>query len=165
MKKTHFSYNIAYFNWTQQTADQLVYQPQIQGSVPVAQLTTSEFDLTLRYAPHEQIFQGTEQRHTVPGKYPIFTTQFNFGVKGFLNGSYNYQNLTANIYKRFYLSQLGYTDVTFQGGVVLGQVPFPFLAILPANQTYLYDPNTYNMMNFLEFVSDHYAGINITHCF
>ncbi|MDR3696788.1 DUF5686 family protein [Mucilaginibacter sp.] len=164
-EENHFSYDLAFLNWTQQPADQLVYQSQIQGSSHVNQLTTSEFDLTLRYAPHEQIFQGTEQRHTIPSKYPIFTTQFNFGVKGFANGSYNYQNLTANVYKRFYLSQLGYTDVTFQGGVVLGQVPFPFLSILPANQTYLYDPNTYNMMNFLEFVSDHYASLNITHCF
>ena len=163
--ENHFSYDLAFLNWTQQPADQLVYQSQIQGSGRVRQLTTSEFDLSLRYAPHEQIFQGPDHRHTISSKYPIFTAQFNFGVKGFVNGSYNYQNLTANIYKRFYLSQLGYTDVTFQGGIVLGQVPFPFLAILPANQTYLYDRNTYNMMNFLEFVSDHYEGINITHCF
>lgn len=164
-EENHFSYDIGFLNWIQQPADQLIYQPQTASSARISQLTTSEVDIGLRYAPHEQIFQGTELRHTIPSKYPIITAQFNFGIKGLVNGSYNYQNLSANIYKRFYLSQLGYTDVTVEGGVVLGQVPFPLLAILPANQTYLYDPNTYNMMNFLEFVSDHYAGINVTHCF
>lgn len=29
----------------------------------------------------------------------------------------------------------------------------------------MYDPNAYNIMNFLEFVSDHYVGLNITHSF
>jgi hypothetical protein len=164
-EENHFSYNIGFFNWAQRPADQLVYQPQTPGSARINQLRTTEFDIGLRYAPHEQIFQGTEFRHTVPSKYPIITAQLNFGVKGLVNGSYNYQNLSANIYKRFYLSQLGYSDITLQGGIVLGQVPFPLLAIPPANQTYLYDGNTYSMMNFLEFVSDRYVALNLTHSF
>jgi hypothetical protein len=34
-----------------------------------------------------------------------------------------------------------------------------------ANQTYAYQRNSYNLMNFLEFVSDQYASINIDHSF
>jgi hypothetical protein len=47
----------------------------------------------------------------------------------------------------------------------MGKLPFPLLQILPANQTYIYQPDSYNLMNFLEFVSDHYAGMDIEHHF
>jgi hypothetical protein len=164
--QNHFSYNIEFKNWQQQPAGTLVYQATDPlNNHPVSRLTTTEVNLLLRYAPNEKFLEGTVHRFTIPSKYPIFTMGINYGVKGLVNGEYNYLNLSAKIYKRFYLSQLGYTDVTLLGGAVLGQVPFPLLAILPANQTYVYDSNGYNMMNFLEFVSDHYAGLNVTHYF
>ena len=34
-----------------------------------------------------------------------------------------------------------------------------------ANQTYAYQLESYNLMNFLEFVSDHYTAIDIDHHF
>ena len=162
----HLAIDIGYKNWLQHPAGTLVYQLEDPTKPqPIEKLTSSEFDVLLRYAPHEKFIQGTVHRFNIPSKYPIITFGVNTGVKGFLNGDYNYVNISSNIYKRFYLSQLGYTDVILQGGVVVGQVPFPLLSILPANQTYLYNKYEYNMMNFLEFVSDHYAGLNITHNF
>lgn len=161
--ESHLSYNMGFKYWNQQPALGLVFQADHQ--LPVQQVTTTELELDLRYAPHEQIFRGAERRHTIPSKYPIFSLQASYGMKGVFGGSTNYLNLSVSIRKRFYLSQLGYTDMTLFGGTVLGQVPFPYLAILPANQTYLYDPNAYNSMNFLEFVSDHYTGLNVTHAF
>jgi hypothetical protein len=104
-------------------------------------------------------------RHTIYSKYPIFNLQVNHGFRGLLNGVYDYTNISANIFRRFYLSQLGYTDVTLLGNLIAGKVPFPLLNIPPANQSLRYDPDGYNNMNYLEFVSDHYAGINITHSF
>jgi hypothetical protein len=163
--ENHISLNAGFTNWRQLPAGTLIYQPVNPLEAPVSQLTTTEIKLLFRYAPNEKFLQGTVHRFTIPSKYPIFTMTINSGIKGLVNGEYNYLNLSGNIYKRFYLSQLGYTDVTLQGGAVLGQVPFPLLAILPGNQTYLYDDNAYNMMNFLEFVSDHYAGLNLTHYF
>jgi hypothetical protein len=98
-------------------------------------------------------------------KYPIFTFRFIEGVKGLFGGQYNYQNLNVDIFKRVYLSYLGYSDITLDGGYLFGQVPFALADIHHANQTYAYQLNSYNLMNFLEFVSDHYASINIDHYF
>lgn len=161
--ESHLSYNLGIKLWSQQPANRLVFQPADQPAVN--RLTTTELQLGLRYAPHEQIFKGTEGRHTILSKYPIFNVQASYGVKGLFGGSYDYLNLSTEISKRFYLSQLGYTDVTLLAGNLFGQVPFPYLSILPANQTYLYDKAAYNSMNFLEFVSDHYVGFNATHSF
>jgi hypothetical protein len=82
-----------------------------------------------------------------------------------MSGEYNYQQVTLNVAKRFYLSQFGYSDVDLEGSYLFGQVPFPLLSIHRANQTYAYQLNSYNLMNFLEFVSDRYVSINIDHSF
>jgi hypothetical protein len=163
--ENHFSYNITFKNWNQSPAAQLVYQLNDAAGTLVHRLTTSEVDVHLRYAPHEQIIQGTEERHSIHNQYPIFDLQLNRGIKGFLNGAYRYTDLGLNIYKRFYFSQLGFADVTVIGGYVQGKVPFPLLNISPANQSIAYKRDAYNEMNYLEFVSDHYAGINFTHTF
>jgi hypothetical protein len=163
--ENHFSYNIAFKNWNQQPAAKLVYQLNDANNTIVHNLTTSEIDLHLRYAPHEQILQGTQERHTIYSKYPIFDLQVNHGFKGLMNGSYAYTNIGANIYKRFYFSQLGYSDITLMGGYLSGKVPFPLLNISAANQSIRYDPDLYNKMDYLEFVSDHYVGLNLTQSF
>ncbi|HEY0176378.1 MAG TPA: carboxypeptidase-like regulatory domain-containing protein, partial [Pedobacter sp.] len=51
------------------------------------------------------------------------------------------------------------------GGYNFGKVPFPLLTIHAANQTYAYQTYSYNLMNFLEFVSDHYVSLNVDHNF
>jgi hypothetical protein len=163
--ENHFSYNVSLKNWDQRAAGTLVYQYNDPAGTLVDHLTTTEIDLGLRFAPHEKIIQGTESRHTIHSKYPILNLQISQGIKGPLNGSYNYTNITTNIYKRFYFSQLGYADVTLLGGYMAGKVPFPLLNISPANQSIAYDPDAYNQMNYLEFVSDHYAGFNFTQSF
>jgi hypothetical protein len=163
--ENHFSYNVTLKNWDQQAAGTLVYQLNNPGNTLINNLTTTEAGIGLRYAPHEQILQGTQYRRTIHSKYPIFNLQINHDFKGVLNGSYSYTNISANIYKRFYLSQLGYTDITLLGSYLTGKVPFPLLNISPANQSLAYNPDAYNRMDYLEFVSDHYVGINLTHSF
>ena len=163
--ESHFSYNLTFKNWNQQPAGALLFEVNDLNNSIIHDLTTTDVGLGIRYAPHEQIIQGTGSRHTIYSKYPIFNLQINHGFKGLANGSYNYNNISANIFKRFYMSQLGYSDVTLLGALLKGKVPFPLLNISPANQSFAYDPDAYNQMNYLEFVSDHYVGLNITHSF
>ena len=158
--ENHFSYILGYKNWQQTPAAALVYQKNDDGSL-VNNLTTSELNLHLRYAPHEELIQGSRTRHSIHNPYPIYDLLINRS----LGGKYAYTDFGINIYKRFYLSQAGFTDVTLLGGYVLGKVPFPLLNISPANQSLAYKRDAYNAMNYLEFVSDHYVGLNLTHTF
>jgi hypothetical protein len=52
-----------------------------------------------------------------------------------------------------------------EGGYIFGRVPYPLLTVHRANQTYAYQLASYNLMNFLEFVSDRYVSLNIDHHF
>ena len=164
--ENHFSYSLGFKNWQQSPAGNLEFKRIGDNeNTPSPTLTTSEFSAEVRWAPNEQFFQGKIYRVPIVGRYPVYTLRFATGVKGLFNGGYTYQNLTGTISKRFLLSQLGYSYVTVQGGYIFGQAPFPLLTIHRANQTYAYQLNSYNLMNFLEFVSDHYASVSIDHSF
>lgn len=165
--KNHFSFTLGYKNWTQRAAGGLHYNTVSynDGVNDVKQLQTSEVSLVMRWAPNEKFYQGKTYRIPISFKNPVFTLRYINGIKGFLGGEYDYQNISLNITKRFYLSQLGYTDVVLEGGKIFGKVPFPLLTIHRANQTYAYQLQSYNLMNFLEFVSDQYASVQLDHCF
>lgn len=164
--ENHFSYTVSARKWTQRPGGSLLYNNFENNMLnKVDFLNTSELTLNLRYAPNEKFYQGKIYRVPIIDKYPVFNLRYTAGLKGVLEGQYNYHNLMGSMDKRFYLSQLGYSDVTVEGGYIFGKVPFPLLSIHRANQTYAYQLNSYNLMNFLEFVSDHYASINIDHNF
>lgn len=162
----NFSITIGFKNWKQTPAGSITYVKE-KGfeKTTIPDVTTSELSAEFRWAPHEQFYQGKVYRTPIFNKYPIFKFRYTAGIKGLMNGEYNYHNINLNIQKRFYLSQLGYTDVTAEGGYIFGKVPFSLLTIHHANQTYSYQLNSYNMMNFMEFVSDRYAAVNADHYF
>ncbi|RWU06470.1 DUF5686 and carboxypeptidase-like regulatory domain-containing protein [Pedobacter chitinilyticus] len=162
--ENRFSYTVGFKKWSQTPAGGLVYSDASSNSY-INRLTTSEFSVGLRYAKNEKFYQGKIYRTPIIDRYPIYNLKYTMGVKGLLGGEYNYHNIMGSIDKRFYVSQLGFTDVRLEGGYISGKLPFPLLAVHRANQTYAYQLNSYNLMNFLEFVSDHYASINIDHSF
>ncbi|SKB92940.1 DUF5686 and carboxypeptidase-like regulatory domain-containing protein [Dyadobacter psychrophilus] len=162
--ESRFSYKIGFTNWRQTPAGILRYEKLDNEGVleNVGGLSNTEANLELRYAPHEQYYQGKLYRTPIINKYPIFTLRYNAGLKGVFEGQNRYHNVSANIAKRVYLSQFGYADVTAEGSYIFGNnVLFPLLTIHRANQTYAYQLNSYNLMNFLEFVSDHYASLDV----
>lgn len=162
----HLSFTLGFKNWKQEPAGAIVYNKEVNGSiVNVNKLITSEFSGEIRWAPNEQFYQGKVYRIPIINKYPIFTLRFIAGVKGVMNSEYNYQNISARFEKRAYMSQLGYSDLVFEGGYIFGKIPYPLMTVHRANQTYAYQLNSYNLMNFQEFVSDRFFAINIDHHF
>ncbi|MCE6989370.1 DUF5686 and carboxypeptidase-like regulatory domain-containing protein [Dyadobacter sp. CY323] len=162
--ENHLSYKVGFTQWRQHAAGILRYETLDEEGVlrNVGALSNTEANFELRYAPNEQFYQGKLYRTPIINKYPIFTLRYNAGIKGVFEGQNDYHNMAANISKRFYLSQFGYADVTTEGGYTFGsKILFPLLTVHRANQTYAYQLNSYNLMNFLEFVSDHYASVDV----
>ena len=164
--KSHLSYTLGFKNWRQSPAGALSFTKEVNGNnVVVPDITTTELSGEIRWAPHEQFYQGKVYRTPLINKYPVMQLRYILGVKNLFGGDFNYQNLNLNVAKRFYWPQIGYTDASVEGGYIFGKVPYPLLTIHRANQTYSYQPNSYNLMNFMEFVSDHYAAVNVDHSF
>ncbi len=164
---SHFSYTLGMKYWQQTPTDSLhyIYQQIADQPDTVTLLTTSELSASIRWAPHETILQNKAGRVNVINRYPIITMQYAKGIKGLFGGQFNYDALHLNVYKRVYVSPIGFSDVTFDAGWLGGNLPFPLLVIHPANPSYFYTENAYNLMNVGEFVSDHYAALNIDHFF
>ncbi|MEJ7587727.1 MAG: DUF5686 family protein [Ferruginibacter sp.] len=156
----NLSYTIGFKNWKQTPASDITYQNVNDNSL-VKDVTTSELTAEFRWAPNEQFYQGKNYRIPIINEYPVFKFRFMAGIKGLMKGEYNYRNVSLRAEKRVYLSQFGYTDVTLEGGYIFGKVPYPLLTIHRANQTYAYQLNSYNLMNFMEFVSDKYVAANL----
>ncbi|MEO0064737.1 MAG: hypothetical protein RI983_63 [Bacteroidota bacterium] len=161
--KNRLSFSVGFKNWHQQPAGILTYTKA--NNENIQNVITTEINGQIRYAPNEKFYQGKIYRIPIFTKYPIFTLSAAAGVKGLLGGQYNYQKVDLRIEKRNYLGRLGYADATLEGGYTFGQVPFPLLTVHRANQTFAYQLNSYNMMNFLEFVSDRYASFTWVHHF
>jgi hypothetical protein len=164
--ESHFSYTLGYQYVRQTPTGNLFFNntDYSSGINNPTHIEISEPYFVLRYAPHEQFYQGKLYRSSISNGYPVFQLQANFGLK-FLQNDYNYQNIKFSLTKRFWFSVIGYSDVIFEAGKIFGKVSFPLLDIHRANQTYSYDVLSYNLMNFLEFVSDQYTSLNIDHCF
>ncbi len=164
--ENHFSYLLGFNLTRQQPLGSLSFDYDGDVTTPdnVNSINISETFLNLRYAPNETFYQQKLYRDRFPSKYPVIQLNTAFGVKALYN-DYDYLRLQMNISRRFYISIIGYTDVALEAGKIFGTVPYPLLFIHTANQTYAYQSNSYNLMNYLEFVSDKYASLNIDHQF
>jgi len=164
---SHFTFTLGAKYWLQQPTGTLyyIYKDYADRADTVSQVTSSELSATVRWAPHEQFFQNKAGRVNIINHYPIVTLQYSRGIKGLFGASYNYDAFHLNVYKRCYIAPLGYSDISFDAGTILGTVPFPLLTVHPGNASYFYSQRAYNLMNVGEFVSDHYAGVDIDHFF
>jgi hypothetical protein len=129
------------------------------------QAITTEVGGWIRLAPNEKFFQNREDRIGIRSKNPIFMLQYRAGLKGILGGQYVYQRASIRADKVFYVAPFGKSRWMTEVGQIFGKVSYPFLEIHRANRSYFFDDNGFNLMNYLEFVSDRYAVLHINHDF
>lgn len=121
-------------------------------------MRTTEIGASIRYAPGETYINNKLRRRTINLDAPVFSLSYNMGLNNVLGGDYNYHVIEGHIYKRFWLNDWGKMDVHLKGGVQLNQVPYPLLLHPYANQSYIILPETFNLINNMEFMNDRYAS-------
>lgn len=165
--KAGFSYAFSFKNTHYAPAGVLdfKYLNSDGGTEQRSDILTSEAGISLRYAPNEQFYQAPDARLPLLNKYPTFNLWYTIGLKEVMGGQYSYHSIQFRAKKAFYLSPIGWSVAFAEAGRIFGQVPYPLLTVHRANQSYSYQTESYNLMNFLEFASDHYASVNITHYF
>ncbi len=127
---------------------------------------TSQIGLQVKWSPNAQYWNGKNQRIAMFNRYPIMTLDYTLGLNGVLGGQYDYHRLNLKVFKRFYLSVLGYTNFEVEGGKIFGErLPYFLLHLPRANQSFAYQIFAFNLVNFLEFSSDEYFTWNTEHYF
>ncbi len=129
----------------------------------VKDITLSEAELKLRWAPKEKFTQSKWNRRRVNPEYPVFTLTHTIAAKDFLGSDYSYNHTEFSFEKRFWFSAFGYTNCILKAGKVWDKVPFPLLIMPNANLSYTIQKESYNLMNAMEFFNDEYASWDITY--
>ena len=140
----------------------------LASSFPTTQgdpLSSFEVAVKLRFAYLEQFLDGDYFQYSLGTRYPTIEAMAEQGIPGILNSAYSFTKLSFSIKDVIKISPYGSITYKAYAGKIFGTVPYPFLENHPGNDLYYYDPESFNLMNRFEFLSDQYAGINIEHNF
>ncbi len=125
----------------------------------------AEIDVGLNYTPgRKTIGYGVEKR-VVNDTYPILFAGITTGIKNVLGGDFEYQKIQGLYTQPWNIGGFGRAYTTIEAGKVIGEVPLGLLAPIPGNQTLFSIYNTFNQLDFYEFVSDTYASFHLQHNF
>lgn len=125
--------------------------------------TQSAFTLSLRYAPGETFYQTRSDRLPINLDAPVFLLTHEFGPKGFLGADFTLNKTEFSVQKRFWFSSFGYTDVIIKAGKIWSKVFYPALTWPNANLSYTIQPESYPLMNAMEFANDQYVSWDMTY--
>lgn len=128
-------------------------------------IETTSFSVGIEIAPNKQFIQGRQYRRPIINKYPIWTMRYQTSIEGLFGSTYGFQKVELGFFKRFNMSILGHTNLGIEAGKIWGDLPYTELFIPPANQSFAYQRESFNMMNFLEFVSDQTVFVRAEHFF
>lgn len=165
--KHNFSYKIG-GKFTYDRPEGVVQYLQVNGTdtTMVGNITISEVSVSLRYAPRERFIQNRDKRiYVKKGEFEL-NLNYRAGIKGIFGSDYNYQAVEIKAYKKInYTNNAGGLDIHLSAGKIWDRVPFPLLFIPAGSQSYIYQPENYNCMNFYEFTTDRYIAANLSSTF
>lgn len=128
-------------------------------------LSTAEVIFNSHFSKNERFVQkGNDRVSFGSAKYPELDIQYTYG-NTFLYGDFEYHKLDLAISQRLGLNAWGQTRYKVSAGKVFNTLPYPLLKVHLGNQFFFYSEDSYNLMNFFEFVSDQYFSIRHEHHF
>ncbi|MDD2954399.1 MAG: DUF5686 family protein [Parabacteroides sp.] len=128
--------------------------------------TNTELGAQLRFAPGERAYNGRTGKSSLfnlSKDAPVFKLSHQMGLKNVLGSDFNYNHTEISAEKRIWLSSFGHIDAMVTGGKIWNKVPFPLLIMPNTNQSITIQPQAFNMMRALEFVSDQYVSFYLTY--
>jgi hypothetical protein len=134
-------------------------------TVHLNSLSSAEITLSTHFAFREKFLWGKFERTSLGSQYPTLDLDLTYAPKDFYGSAYEYYKIRLKISDKVEINPLGYLRYRFTMGKIFGDVPYPLLKLHEGNETYAYDPLSFNMMNYYEFVSDEYLSLFAEHHF
>jgi len=137
-----------------------------------AVILQNEFQFTdiiaaLKWAYKEKFIQTIDDKISLGTNYPVVWLQYTHGIKGLLDGQFDYNRLDLKIRKTFMIKYLGKLTFQFNAGYV--DQPVPACNLYYGNASYrlitLFAPNSFATMRMNEFLSSRYASLYLYHDF
>jgi hypothetical protein len=127
----------------------------------------TEATLALKWAYGEKFIQTIDNKISLGTNYPTVWLQYTRGIKGFLNGEYDYNRIDLKVRKTFKIKYLGKLTVQLNGGYVDRSIPATNMYYGAGSYRLftLYAPYSLATMRMNEFLSDKYTSLYIYHDF
>jgi hypothetical protein len=125
----------------------------------------SEINFVAEFTPNRKTVGYGVDRTDVDFNYPRFFVSYSNGIKGVLNSDFNYQKLQLYYRQPALIGGFGRLFTTFETGKIFGTVPLGLMGVIPGNQSWFVIENTYNLLNYYDFVADEYASLHFEHHF
>ena len=130
-----------------------------------SEVKQSEINLVAEYTPNRKTVGYGVDRMDVDFNYARLFVSYSNGIKGVLNSDFNYQKLQLYYRQPALIGGFGRLFTTFETGKIFGNVPLGLMGIIPGNQSWFVIENTYNLLNYYDFVADEYASLHFEHHF
>jgi hypothetical protein len=134
------------------------YQRNMESdTVNLDHITTAEWTTRIRWTKDEEFLSGSFDRTALRSPFPILSFQSIIGISHFFGSAYNYQKFEFQFEHNTQLGVFGRMRYGFTAGYINGQTAYPFLKVHEGNQSLWLLTSTFNMVNFIEFISDQYV--------
>jgi len=137
------------------------------GTVLQNEFHFTELTAGFKWAYGEKFLQTIKNKISLGTSFPIVWLQYTHGIKGFLNGQYDFNRVDLRVRKTFKIKYLGKLSFQFDAGYIDRAIPATNLYF--GNASYrmvtLYAPNTFGTMWMNEFLSDKYLSLYLYHDF
>lgn len=124
-----------------------------------------EYNIHVDYTPLRRTIGYGVERSDVDLNYARLYLNYTHGVKDIFNSDFNYRKLQFYYRQPVLIGGFGRLFTTVEAGKIFGAVPLGLMGIVPGNQSYFIIENTYNLMNYYEFVADEYVSLHLEHNF
>ncbi|NMH27222.1 DUF5686 and carboxypeptidase-like regulatory domain-containing protein [Flavobacterium silvaticum] len=128
-------------------------------------LSQAEFNVMLDWTPRRQNIGYGVERNIVDAPYSRFFVNFQSGVKGILDSDFDYRKVQFYFRQPIIIGAIGRSYLTTEFGKTFGTVPLGLMSIIPGNQSYFQIDNTFQNLNYYEFLSDQYVTVHYEHNF
>ncbi len=136
---------------------------KLGDTVAVNNLKSFEIKNTITFTKKEKFLRINSRRLSLGSSIPIISITHTLGIRGIAGSRYNYNRVDLLWRHRPKVGIFGKMRYEVYGGKVFGRVPFPLQNIHAGNETYYMQIRTFNLLNYYEFVSDTWIGVNFQH--
>ena len=134
--------------------------PMSTGSIPVDNyLQQNSATLSTRFSFDEKTYDDHMQRIYIANNMPVIYSIMEIGNYRVGNKTGQYGKIMGAV-KQFIRFDFGQLNFNADAGIILGNVPYPLLAIPAGSESGGYGFYTFNLMNYREYAFDKYINLH-----
>lgn len=160
--ETGFSYRTLKPAWEKFSLD--YFSPDSPSGIK-SEVAQSEVYASIDYTPRRKTVGYGVERSIVDSPFTRIFFNYSQGLKGVFDSDFDYQKVQLYVKQPILVGGFGRLNVITEVGKTFGEVPLGLMSVVPGNQSYFLIENTFNNLNFYEFVTDEYATLQLEHHF